>query len=231
MKIAICDDYKEDRALVRKLISAELLLLNQTAEFKEYHSGIDLLFDWEHNGAQADLIFLDIYMPEMTGLEIAKHLRQLNVDIPIVFLTATPDFALESYDVAAFCYLLKPVTADRLSAVMQRFIKLIRPQTIHLHGKLIKTQDIIYVQSQNKKVAVHLIDNQTLMFYGKISEIENQLTEPNFLRCHQSYLVNMNYISHIENNAFHLTTKDVVCIRTKELVHIRKIYFDYMITC
>ena len=88
-----------------------------------YDSGESLVADIEEEYVEAELILLDIYMKKLNGMETAKKLRDLNCNAPIVFLTASPDFAVESYDVQAAGYLLKPFEEDKLKNLLNHILK------------------------------------------------------------------------------------------------------------
>lgn len=103
-----------------------------------------------------DLIILDIYMDGMSGMEIAHKIRQREMETPIVFLTASPDFALESYDVNAFGYLLKPIDADKLTAVLERLLVYYDRPRVSIQcdrrRRYLFLDEIMYVESQNHNI-------------------------------------------------------------------------------
>ena len=110
IRIAICDDLYNERNMIQSLLTS-IQNEEQKLEFNitQYEEGEALLMDMEENLSEFDLVILDIYMDGINGMETARKIRENDINIPIVFLTASPDFALESYDVNAFGYLLKPV--------------------------------------------------------------------------------------------------------------------------
>lgn len=96
-----------------------------------------------------------------------------------------------------------------------------RSQVLH-----IPREEIMYVESHNSQCILHQAGQKTYTLYKKLGEIEQELTAPCFLRCHQSFLVNMNYVKAVDKD-FTLTNDDVVLIRKKNLKELRQIYFDY----
>lgn len=121
-KIAICDDVEVERFVLRRQLMAYFQTTGGEAEIREFESGESLLAEIEEGYILPDLIFLDIYMGDLNGMDTARRLRALGVKAPIVFLTASPDFALESYEVEASGYLLKPADEQQTRALLQRLL-------------------------------------------------------------------------------------------------------------
>lgn len=121
MKIAICDDDKKLRKNLRHLIEVQLDLMAITYEIEEYESGNSLL---EHIGKkEPDILFLDIEMPGMGGMDTAKALRKLEKKMLIIFITAYPDYVFQGYEVHAFHYILKPYEKNKLKDVLESAVK------------------------------------------------------------------------------------------------------------
>ena len=100
-KVAICDDVEVERYVLKRQLMAYFRTTGGKVEVQEFQSGENLLADIEERFIWPDLIFLDIYMGELNGMDTARRLRAMGVQAPIIFLTASPDFALESYEVEA----------------------------------------------------------------------------------------------------------------------------------
>ena len=113
MHIAVCDDSAFDRELIVELLHIYFAQKPFQYKLAQYNSGINLVCDVE-DGCWFDIIFLDIYMNGLLGIDAAHKLRALGFDGAIIFLTASADFAVDSYDVAAAGYLLKPHSFDKL---------------------------------------------------------------------------------------------------------------------
>lgn len=121
-----------------------------------------------HKKECMDIIFLDIVMPLFNGIDTAKELRSENHNVPIVFLTSSREFAVESYEVKALNYLLKPVDESRMFDVLENFRKEYQKKDEYFTAKTqtgfsrIKIKDIEYLEAQNKTVIVHLINSTTI---------------------------------------------------------------------
>lgn len=189
-KIAICDDSKLDRQLLKVVI--QTYFENNEEEFKifEYELGDNLLDDIE-----VELLFLDIIM---NGMKIARKLRDIQFKAPIIFLTAHADYAVESYEVYAAGYLLKPYDTNKLTLlldeVLQRSVQKRIAVKVKKQHRYLEINDIMYVESDKHVLNIHLKDSRVIQTTEKLSELEKTINSKRFIRCHQSYLVNMEYI-------------------------------------
>ena len=166
MNIAICDD---EILFTRELSS----LLTHWAEKNDfsltlypYSNGDDLLTALRT--IPVDLIFLDIIMPLLNGIDTAREIRSMGLTVPVIFLTSSREFALDSYDVKAFHYLLNPVNTLKLFSVMDDFFKTyhVPAETFIAHTTdgfcSITLNDVDYLEAQNKQVLVCLSNGTTL---------------------------------------------------------------------
>lgn len=189
-KIAICDDSKLDRQLLKVVI--QTYFENNEEEFKifEYELGDNLLDDIE-----VELLFLDIIM---NGMKIARKLRDIQFKAPIIFLTAHADYAVESYEVYVAGYLLKPYDTNKLTLlldeVLQRSVQKRIAVKVKKQHRYLEINDIMYVESDKHVLNIHLKDSRVIQTTEKLSELEKTINSKRFIRCHQSYLVNMDYI-------------------------------------
>ena len=232
IEIAICDDVASEREQFRSLLfSIEQKGQKWNFHTTEYNRGDFLLMDLEENQIRFDLIILDIYMEGMDGMETARKIRQRGIQTPLVFLTATPDFALESYDVHAFGYLLKPVSEEKLTALLRRLLAHYdRPRVCvqwERQKRYLFLDEIIYVESQNHTIHIHLSSGEVLDSKEKLGDLESLLDE-RFLRCHQSFLVNMSYIADVDGD-FILKDGTKIPIRIRQRKAIAEEYYRFFV--
>lgn len=230
--IAICDDlYSEREQLKATLLSIQNIEQKWEFDITQYAGGELLLMDLEEKRYIFDLIILDIYMDGIDGMETARKIREKGINIPIVFLTAFPDFALESYDVNAFGYLLKPVNQDKLTAVLNRLlVSYDRPRVCiqcDRRRRYLFQDEIMYVESQNHNIYVHLLQGEVLTCGEKLNNLEKMLDE-RFLRCHQSFLVNMSYIADVTED-FILKDGTRIPIRIRQHKAIADAYYRFFV--
>ncbi len=231
MRIAICDDDKLDRDIIRELLQLYLEEKSIACEISEYEGGRNLIYEVQ-DGGFFDLVILDIYMEDMLGIDVARRLRELRYGGEIVFLTTSSAYAVDGYEVGAAGYLLKPHSYRKLSATMDRVLQDAAVQAYYVHNRSavirIPHSEILYVESSNTKCLLHRTDGTVYTVYKRLDQVEAELGDPRFLRCHQSYLVNMNEVQEADRE-FVLTSGDVVPIRQRGLREIRQAYLDYIV--
>ena len=201
-RIAICDDSELQRQLLAEILKAYYNRNDEKLELWEYSSGEALIADVEDDECNVELIFLDIQMPGMNGIDTAKKLRTLKCSAEIIFLTATDDYALEGYDVQAAGYMIKPIDVNKLKNLLRHIFWTEQRERIEIKcGKQYRypyINDIMYIESSNHKAFIYLADGSQMTTIEKISTLKAQINDSNFLQCHQSYLVNMRYIADID---------------------------------
>ena len=218
IRICICDDENFFQLNLREHI--ELYMLQKQLPFKVelFSSGEELIL-LGNNLLQYDIIFLDINMNEIDGIETAKIIRTYNKNVFLVFVTAHISYSLEGYKVNAKRYLLKDNHNFREAIIECLNTIILEISTLKLkldfnfiEGKqLVCTENITFIESHLHKSVFHISKNTSIKrtLYMKLDNIEEKLTAYNFLRIHKSYLVNMKYISQITNYKAILST-DVI---------------------
>ncbi|MFA9397594.1 MAG: LytR/AlgR family response regulator transcription factor [Clostridiaceae bacterium] len=227
MNIAICDDLKVERDALREYIKKYI----SYAEVFEYENGNELLN--QHKRNRYDLIFLDIVMPVINGMEVAEGIREYDKKTPIVFLTTSEEFAVRSYRVSAFDYLLKPINKKEMQNCLMRFIDSkidIRSIIVKVMGVDIKIciSNILYLESNLHKITFHLVGKRKIEVTAKLSDYDRLIENFNFCRCHKSYIVNIKHISSIFGDEYTMTNGDKIKISRQYFSNAKKAYFDYV---
>jgi len=204
MKIAICDDDKKERERLVSFFHAYSLQTGISFSLDHYENGFYLL-DAIETGNTFDLIILDILMPGMNGIQTAKQIRLNNEAVKIIFLTSSSEFAVDSYAVGAYYYLLKPVDKTLFFEIIQRFLRTVNPkdaESIILHdGKSLKRillSNIVHCEVQQRTILYKLANGTSIQTTGTLSELERELLHfAYFIKPHRSYLVNLRHIKEI----------------------------------
>ena len=207
VKIAICDDAAEDIAQ----LSAALSAYDPLFEITSFTSGKMLMDESLEAGFTADLLFLDIYMPGIDGIQTAQEIRAMQKDLKIVFLSSSKDHYPQAYEVFAFNYIVKPFDRARLYAVLDRALDELRKESgykirIQYKGAVhsVDCREILYIESRDKLLLFHLADESILQRYGRLEEILRELPEQYFFRCHQSFLVNLAHVAEVGDTYFRI---------------------------
>lgn len=233
MKIAICDDEKQ-------FVDAICLLLERWAarnaiKLMLYRfTNRDDLID-AHRNICMDLIILDVIMPLLNGMDTARELRNDDQTVPIIFLTSSREFAVDSYDVKAFYYLLKPVDEEKLCSILDDLLR-----TVTLPQKLFTAQtnrgfckiavdDVDYLEAQNKQVLVYLSNGNTIAIRELFSRCEEVFSlENGFFRCHRSYIVNLNSIKQFTKSEITTGRNPAIPISRNRYAAFKETYFYHM---
>ncbi|MGM9682200.1 MAG: LytR/AlgR family response regulator transcription factor [Eubacteriales bacterium] len=229
MRIAVCEDNDLHREMFTCLMNRYAAEKSIRFELITYKNGIGFLCDKEE-GAHFDIVFLDIYMDNILGIDIARRLRSDGYKGSIIFLTASPDFALESYDVDADGYLLKPLDYTKLETILDGITYEYKPCTYRIcqRSSVINLffHEILYIESQNAKCIVNTICNEKFTVYKTLNTIEMELNDKRFFRCHQSFLVNMDHVRQIDKQ-FLLRNGEIIPIRQRGIKSARETFMEY----
>lgn len=224
MKIAICDDRKGDRDALRVLLEA----CGQDFEIREYESGESLCRDMEYI-RECRIIFLDINMEGIDGLETARQIKAEYPQTYIILVTAYMNYALDGYKVKASRFLLKDDLEQTLQECMDDILNEIRKEERviefnFVEGNVpIRVDSIIYIETSRHK-NVFYTQNQTFSIYRKMDELEGDLREMGFVRIHQSFLINMKYIEKISSYVMTLTTGKQISVPKSRYPDVRRQY-------
>ena len=203
LKIAVCDDSRELLEKVEKDLHEYENVRNTPVTVHTYTNAVDLLDGLKKT--DYDILILDIIMPGFTGMQAAHEIRKFNEEIKIIFLTSSKEFAIESYSVGAYYYLLKPVLNEKLFSVLDKVVSEITSKqescVIYTHMGIVNIPfaKIECLEVYNKHLVFHLSDGSTKETRGALSDYENIfLDRKEFLKIHRSYILNMDYIHSIE---------------------------------
>ena len=205
--IAICDDEEYFRLLEEKLVGEYLEKRQYSYAIDTYSSGREML-DKAGISMQYDIVFLDINMEEMDGLETAWRIRQISGQIFIVFVTAYITYALEGYKVNAVRYLLKEkgslenAIKECLDAIAAQMESQNKKYEIYFPGnrRCVPVDTLLYVESRLHKVLFFAMDEGIKEYckYGRLDGGEQELKPYGFYRIHQSFLVNIRFVKNVE---------------------------------
>lgn len=202
MRIAICDDCMKDAALLKRFLGGH--------EASVYLDAESLLADMKDKNIKFDLYLLDIFMGNamdgnaMDGIELAKRLRGTQEDAAICFVSTSNDFYREAYDLYAMQYLLKPVQEAEVKKLLAKVAKSIavnREQKLSVSSRgqtsSIPYTKILYISSREHTLTICCTDGTVQECKGKLNELALEVCGDTFMRCHQSFIVNMNHVDNL----------------------------------
>ena len=226
MYIAVVDDEKVIREDICKLIEKQ----RPESRVEAFSTGEELLA----SQGRFDIVFLDIQMDGMNGIEAARSLRKRQEETVLIFITGIKEYVFDAFDLYAFQYLLKPLDEKKFAEVLDRAVKEAgrkkekRGIFIKARNLTLAQTDILYIESRGKKVEIHTArDEESIEIYAAMDELEGQLGE-GFYRCHRAYIVNMAYITEYANDSIILTNGDTVYLAKKKYSEFVKAYMWYL---
>lgn len=160
---------------------------------------------------------------------MARKLREHDPSVPLVFLTVSREHAVESYEVQATGYLVKPADPRKLAAVLDRVLPATSPRLAFRVGSARRYFDyrsIVYLESRDHAVLLHRSDGSCHRSLAKLDDVADELRDPRFLRCHRSFIVNMDFIVDVRDD-FILRDGTCVPVRVKERRKMHEAYYRY----
>ncbi len=194
MRIAVCDDCMHDALSIKKFLESH--------EVSIYSNADSLLADIENKMMRYDLYLLDIFMGEsMNGIKLAERLRKVQEEAAICFVSTSDDFYREAYDLYAVQYLIKPIQEEDIKKLLQKVEKIVardseKSLVYSWWGKqgTIPYGKILYISSRGHTLSIYCTEGKMQESTGKLNDFESQLCGKVFVRCHQSFIVNMYHV-------------------------------------
>lgn len=227
--IGVCEDQPDERKKISALICEYGKTHHLEMELYEYDSGYTF---WEaYQPGQLSILFLDIYLKDSTGIEIARKLRGDGEKCDLIFLTSSPDHAIEGFELSARHYLIKPATAEKIDQALDRCETKLNSRYIEVESDRLKHRvyfdQIRYIEVFDKVSIIHTV-KQDIKTYLALSKLEKELGGQPFLRCHRCAIVNMDYIKDYTATDFIMDDLSLVAIHKKGSTETRQIYLDYL---
>ena len=204
LKIAVVEDEQEYREKIVQYINDYTAEIGTEAEIAQFADGSEILAG---STKGYDIIFLDIEMPAMNGMDTAHEIRKSNGETVLVFVTYMAQYAIKGYEVDALDFILKPINYFTFS---KRFARAIDRVNRHRSKKItltsqdfivtLDTEEIYYIESSNRFLHYHL-PGKTYSVRGTMKGVEEELAPYNFVRCNHWYLVNLEHVSNISSNS------------------------------
>ena len=233
MYIALCDDQSEQLEHLAHLFQHWQDDRRFSLRYKTFHNAADLLDAAQHESFTT--YFLDIMMPRMDGLSVAREIRQFDHTVDIIFFTSSPGFAYESYSVQATEYLLKPICEENLFPVLDRLaLNEQRPKeglSLKSGSTLVRIlySQLTYVEVNGKHIYFNLIDGSVRDVFGTLKEYEDQLlSRPEFMRVHRSYIVNMLQVEEFSSSGIRTFSGKQLPVSRLLYPHLRQEYIKLL---
>lgn len=206
LRFGICEDEVLQLDIMEKYIRNWAHSRNVAAKIMRFSTAEEMLYHWSPNN-QFDLLFLDIQLENMSGVQLAKIVRKLDNKQPLVFVTGHADYVFEGYNVGALDFLLKPVTAAACEKCLDRLLQSRSEQpkdsiVFSIDGKLNRFyhRDIYYFEAHDRHVFIHTAQGELQLDQRKLSGLEGELPNERYVRAHRSYIVNVQRVDVVEKS-------------------------------
>ena len=219
LKIAVCDDEINEISSISSFINTYVAEHDIPISYKCYTSSVEL----------------DVIMPVLNGMSLAREIRSFDKAADIIFLTASPEFAVESYTVKAANYLLKPITKDKLFGALDDILEkkesdspkyIVVKNSSGVHKLLLS--NIVCVEAFNRKVIYYLNNNSQLECSERFTSICDKLMyNHEFLLAHRSFVVNMNFIRSIGATDMQLQNRKTIPLAQRRVSELKKQYLAF----
>lgn len=196
MKIALCDDSQIHLEALKNVILSTVYI--GEARVEAFSSGLELLHKIQ-DGVNYDIVFLDIDMPEINGIELGKKIHDISPTTVLIFITAYPEYAIEGYECEALRYILKPYADDKIKETLGRAIEVSKAKkhfiTVKVQNRWLRifVNDIYYLECCRRHVLYHT-NNRVIETSGIFSKAYEELKSYGFFQVHQGYIVNLDKI-------------------------------------
>ncbi|MFQ7801804.1 LytR/AlgR family response regulator transcription factor [Enterocloster sp.] len=231
MRVALCDDESYVLSVLEDYFQRYADKNGGDFSLIKFTSGIPLLKYVEENN-DLDIIFLDIQMPELNGIEVAHIIRKKDADVKIFFLTSIIKYALEGYKVNAERYLTKPLNYGRFQKELERVIKALDLENKRFFIEKndegvfkINLSDILYIETVGRNTRIHTKEREILSYHS-MKEHEEFL-DKSFFRCHRGFIINLKYVKETIDSDIILNDRTVISLSKYRKKEFKEALLDY----
>ena len=232
LQIAICDDLEEERVILSRMLRNYARRQGLSLQVHFFVSGEELLQSVRRANA-CQVLFLDIYMPGISGVETARRLRAAGYGASIVFATTSTDHGVDSFEVRASDYLVKPFRQEEVDRALdwclEHMPEPLRSLSVYAEGEIqeFPLASVLYIEVLGHQSHIHNL-RQTVVVRKSLDDLERAVDSPDFFRCHRSFLVNLGHVERIESSDFLMSDGARIPISSANLPRARDTFLDWV---
>lgn len=234
IKTIVCDDNKQTAKAIKSLAYQIFRNFKINAEIYTYYNGNEILELICNKKYQFDILLLDIDMPDITGLDVAKSIRQSNSDIILIFISSHEQYVFKSIEYKPFRYIRKQYIKEELPSALRTAYKLIESEKgeaiiIKVNDEEIrlKHSEIIYYEIVNRKLSVHLSNNSVYSFRKTIRDFSKELSDNSFIQINSGCVVNAKYIDKISSADITLDNGEKLIVSRTRIKAVKAELLEY----
>lgn len=225
IKIALIEDEEKDRNTIKSYLKRYEEEKSVSFAVTEFFNAVTFLTDY---APVYDVVFIDIQMPHMNGMEAVERLRKIDESVPVVFITNMSNYAIRGYSVDAIDFMVKPVVYCNFSVMLDKVSRILKRQTDEIilqtptDMRRLAVSDIIFVEVIGHKVIYHT-EKEEIEIWKSLREQEAKLLPFGFARCNNYCLVNLKYVDKISGNTLTIGGRTQTITRTKKEEFMKKL--------
>lgn len=233
-KIGICEDNKKFSSELRLIIEKKFIQHNINCEIDCFYSGEEVLDNIFNLKKTYDIIFFDIELQKLNGIETARKVREANENTIFIFITYLNEKVYEALDLTIFHFIRKSHFHKEVNSVLDSLIKKLEYLTekysfpIDDNNIYLKLYDIIYFEVNNRTVIIHTIDNTYTSNYRSLKDIPYNLTEKYFFEIYRGIMINLNHVEDFRNNKVILFNGDTLYIARRRINNFKEEFYRYI---
>lgn len=230
MRVAICDDNIPMQMTLEKMLNEYSRMRNVEISIDKFNTGRYLLRAL--NVKEYEIVFMDYQMDDIDGIETSRLIRKKNYDSIIIFVSAYPEVAVDSYEVNTFRFIVKPINKEKLFKAIDDYLKSIDYDNLlilktHEETRKIKVSDIIYAEARGKHTVIRTTQN-AFEIHIHLKVIENKLPSEKFCRCHRAYIAGLAHIDNHTNTEIFFDNGERAQIGKSYSVKFKKTFQEYI---
>lgn len=226
----IVEDSKNDYYTLKECIDRFAEESGEQFTVKHYTATEPFFAEYE---CDADIIFMDIELPNTNGYEASEKLRNIDENVQIVFVTNLAHFAVKGYAVGAADFIVKPVNYYKLQSILKKLLRFIserRDDYISLHSAegiaRVSLRELIYIESEKHKITWHTL-TQDIITFGTLGAVMEKLPESRFIKVGQSFIVNLRHIIHFDGDCIKTVSDAVISVSRSKKKEVMKKLSEY----
>lgn len=229
MKIALCDDERFWTDELHSLLEEYHTVRHIDCYITVFSSGTELL----NSPNKYDIVFMDYKMEELNGIETSRKIRMQNNGCAIIFVSSYPDIAIDTFEVSAYRFLIKPINKDKLFKSLDDYRKQTENDDFIViknrdSEKIIRASEVIFCEAADKHALLHTI-YETIEILRNIKEVEKLLTKDFFFRCHKAYIVSFIHIKSFDNSCIIMDNGEKIYISRNNLTAFKTAFQEYIL--
>lgn len=234
--VAICDDEQEQIDILRHNLTQYSMDNDIDFYIDEYINGEQLVEKYKISKTPYDILFLDMEMPDMKGLDVAAAIREIpDRNVSIAFVTSYPEYMIDSFNVQTSQYILKPLVYEQISKNIDMILKTINNSYSNIivvsekgGEQVIHLDDVICIETEKSSKLLVTEVSKTYYIVSKLSEMEKELSDRGFVSVHRTCLANMKYIRKFNSDSLEFTSGKTVNMSRRKLPEVKEIFSKYV---